>query len=273
MGIVNVTPDSFSDGGRFASREAAVARCLALADAGADAVDVGGESTRPGSVGVDAAAERDRVVPVIDAVRRARPDLIISIDTSKVDVARAALDAGADVVNDVSACGAAGMLDLVATRGADVVLMHMRGEPRTMQRDTTYGDVVEEVRAFLVDRAEAALRAGVARERILLDPGIGFGKDLAGNLALLRGLPRLADAGYSLVVGTSRKSFLGTITGADVDHRLGATLASLVPALALERAVLRVHDADEVVRFRAVLEALGATRTSFEWAGHTAPRR
>jgi dihydropteroate synthase len=257
MGVVNVTPDSFSDGGQHADATSAVAHALALIDAGAEAVDIGGESTRPGSDGVSADVELERVVPVIAAVKAARPGAVVSIDTSKVDVARAALGSGAEIVNDVTAGAAPGMLDLVAARGAAVVLMHMRGVPRTMQTDTRYDDVVEDVRGFLVERAEAARRAGIPRDSILLDPGIGFGKDVAGNLALLRGLDRLASTGHTVLVGTSRKSFLGLLTGAPVNERVGATLASLVPALRLDRVVVRVHDVAEVVRFRAVLEALG----------------
>jgi dihydropteroate synthase len=257
MGVVNVTPDSFSDGGQHADATSAVAHALALIDAGAEAVDIGGESTRPGSDGVSADVELERVVPVIAAVKAARPGSVVSVDTSKTEVARAALDHGADLVNDVTAGAAPGMLDLVAARGAAVVLMHMRGVPRTMQTDTRYDDVVEDVRSFLVDRAEAALRAGIDRDSILLDPGIGFGKDVEGNLALLRGLDRLASTGHTVLVGTSRKSFLGLLTGAPVSERVGATLASLVPALRLERVVVRVHDVAEVVRFRTVLEALG----------------
>lgn len=257
LGIVNVTPDSFSDGGLAATPSAAVDLGLALADAGVEAVDVGGASTRPGAAEVDADTERGRVVPVIEALAARRPGLLLSVDTSKVAVARAALDAGASIVNDVTAGAEPGMLELVAEGRAGLVLMHMRGTPRTMQLDTAYDDVVEEVRGFLVGRADAARAAGVDPGAIVLDPGIGFGKGLAGNLALLRGLPRLAETGYPLLIGTSRKSFLGAITGAPVDRRLGATLASLLPALTVERIVVRVHDAAEVVRFRAVIEALG----------------
>lgn len=256
MGIVNVTPDSFSDGGDLATPAAAVDRASAMLGVGAELVDVGGESTRPGSRGVSVEEELDRVMPVLTGVLERSPGALLSVDTSKVEVARRALDAGAGMVNDVTAGAAEGMLELAAERGAAVVLMHMRGTPRTMQADTRYGDVVEEVRAHLLGRAEAAVRAGVPEARILLDPGIGFGKDLEGNLALLRGLPRLAEAGFPVLVGTSRKSFLGKLTGAGERQRLGATLASLLPAFGLERVVVRVHDVEEVVRFRAVWEAI-----------------
>jgi dihydropteroate synthase len=262
LGIVNVTPDSFSDGGLAATSSAAVDLGLSLADAGVEAVDVGGESTRPGAAAVDAETERGRVVPVIEALAARRPGLLLSIDTSKVEVARAALDAGASVVNDVTAAAEPGMLELVAGRRAALVLMHMRGTPRTMQLDTSYDDVIEEVRGFLLGRADAAKAAGVDPDAVFLDPGIGFGKGLAGNLALLRGLPRLAETGYPLLIGTSRKAFLGAITGAPVDQRLGATLASLLAALTVERIAVRVHDAAEVVRFRAVIEALGVDRVA-----------
>jgi dihydropteroate synthase len=260
LGVVNVTPDSFSDGGLAETAAAAVDRGLALADAGADAIDVGGESTRPGSTGVDVETERRRVGPVIEELARRRPGLLLSVDTSKVLVARAALDAGASIINDVTAGAEPGMFELASRRGAAVVLMHMRGMPRTMQVDTRYDDVVAEVKAHLLERAAAAEAAGVDREAIFIDPGIGFGKGIEGNLDLLRGLPSLAGAGYPLVVGTSRKSFLGAIAGAPVDQRLGATLASLVAALTVDRVVVRVHDVEEVVRFRAVIEALGVER-------------
>jgi dihydropteroate synthase len=256
MGIVNVTPDSFSDGGEFDDKERAIRHALSLVEAGADIVDIGGESTRPGSVGVSAEVELERVMPVIEGVRRAKPDVPISVDTSKVRVARAALEAGVEVVNDVTACVQTNMLELVAEHGAAVVLMHMRGAPRVMQRNTHYDDVVEDVRRYLVGRAQAALDAGVLQGSIILDPGIGFGKSVEGNLELLRNLDRLADAGYCLMVGTSRKSFLGKLTGAAIDERVGATLASLIPAFRLDRAILRVHDVAEVVRFRTVAEAL-----------------
>ncbi len=256
MGIVNVTPDSFSDGGQFDDAARAVEHAIALAEAGAEVVDIGGESTRPGSEGVSVAVELERVIPVIEGVRKARPSLPISIDTSKLEVARAALDAGVEIVNDVTAGADRELLELTARRAATIILMHMRGKPRIMQKDTHYDDVVEEVRRFLTDRADAAMRAGIPRDSIVIDPGIGFGKSVEGNLELLRGLDRLASTGYPVLVGTSRKSFLGILTGAEVDERVGATLASLVPALSLDRVIVRVHDVAEVVRFRTVLEAI-----------------
>jgi len=256
MGILNITPDSFSDGGRFLDPAAAVAHGCEMAAAGADILDVGGESTRPGAAPVGAGAEAERVVAVIAELARRCPGAIVSVDTAKAAVAAAALAAGARMVNDVSAGGDAAMLALVAERGAAVVLMHMRGEPRTMQRDTAYADVVAEVHAFLAERAAAAVRAGIPRERVLLDPGIGFGKDAAGNLALLRALPDLAALGHPVVVGASRKSFIGAVSGAAVGDRLPGSLAALAPASALPAAVVRVHDVAPTVQYLELLAAL-----------------
>lgn len=256
MGILNVTPDSFSDGGEFGEQPVAIEHACSMFEQGVEIIDIGGESTRPGSRGISAEEERARILPVIEELLRRKPEAIVSIDTSKVDVAGPALEAGAAIVNDVTAGAAEGMFELVSQHDAGLVLMHMRGEPRTMQKNTKYDDVVEDVRDFLVRRAERAIKAGVDESAIFIDPGIGFGKSLDGNLALIRALPRLADSGFPVVLGTSRKSFLGMITGADVKERLGATLASLIPALALDRVVLRVHDIGEVINFRAVIEAL-----------------
>jgi dihydropteroate synthase len=256
MGVLNITPDSFSDGGRYIEPAAAVEHGLAMLAKGADVIDVGGESTRPGAAPVPAAAEAERVVPVVAELARRRPDALLSIDTSKVEVAAAALAAGALIVNDITAGADPALLALVAERGAAVVLMHMRGEPRTMQRDTSYKDVVGEVHAFLAERAAAAIAAGVSRERIFLDPGIGFGKDVEGNLALLRALPDLATLGHPVVVGVSRKSFIGALTGEGVGGRLPGSLAALTTAATLPRAVVRAHDAAETVQYLTVLAAL-----------------
>jgi dihydropteroate synthase len=257
MGVLNVTPDSFSDGGRFLDVEAAVAHGLELEAEGADILDVGGESTRPGAAPVPADEERARVVPVIERLRAAGAQAQISIDTSKLAVAEAALDAGATYVNDVTAFrGDGGIAELVAERGADCCLMHMRGEPRTMQRDPTYDDVVSDVKAFLEERMAAAVAAGVPEERIQLDPGIGFGKTVEHNLELLRRLDELVALGRPIVVGTSRKSFLGTLTGRDVEDRLAATIATNVLALANGAQVFRVHD---VAPLRDALTVAAAT--------------
>ncbi|MBP1620114.1 MAG: dihydropteroate synthase [Acidobacteria bacterium] len=256
MGIVNVTPDSFSDGGRFLDPDAAVEHGLRLLDEGADALDVGGESTRPGAAAVPAEVESARVVPVIAGLARRAPGALLSIDTTKAAVARAALDAGARIVNDVSAGADPAMLPLVATAGAAIVLMHRRGSAETMQLDTAYDDVVAEVHGFLAGRAAAARAAGIVAGRILLDPGIGFGKDAVGNLRLLRELPALARLGHAVVVGASRKSFIGMISGAPVAQRLGGSLAVLADAATLARLVVRVHDVAATVQFLTLLAAV-----------------
>jgi dihydropteroate synthase len=256
MGILNLTPDSFSDGGRFDAPGAALAHAERLLAEGADVIDVGGESTRPGALPVEAAVEIGRVVPVIAALARRHPEVVLSVDTGKVAVARAALDAGATMVNDVTAAREEEMLPLVAERGAGIVLMHMRGEPRTMQADTGYADVVAEVHELLAERAAAAVAAGIAPARVILDPGIGFGKDLAGNLRLLRALGDLAALGHPVAVGASRKSFLGALTGAAVDDRLPGSLAAVAGASALPRVLVRVHDVAATVQFLAVLAAV-----------------
>jgi dihydropteroate synthase len=256
MGIVNVTPDSFSDGGRFLDPEAAVGHGLRLLEEGADIIDIGGESTRPGAAAVPAEVEAERVVPVIAALARRAPRALLSVDTAKPAVARAALEAGAAIVNDVSGAADPGMLPLVAAAGAAVVLMHRRGTPATMQLDTAYDDVVADVRAYLEGRAAAARAAGVAGEHILLDPGIGFGKDAAGNLRLLRALPALARLGHAVVVGASRKSFIGALSGAPAGDRLAGSLAVLADAAALPRLVVRVHDVAATVQFLTLLAAV-----------------
>lgn len=258
MGILNVTPDSFSDGAEWFDREDAVAHGRDLIAQGASIVDVGGESTRPGSDPVPAAEELDRVVPVVGALAGAGAQL--SIDTMKADVAAAALDAGATYVNDVSAFRHdPRMADLVAERDCDCCLMHMLGEPKTMQRDPRYDDVVDDVKAFLAERVEAAIGRGVDDGRIHVDPGIGFGKTLEHNLELLRRLPELIALGRPIVIGTSRKSFIGKLDGSPVQERLGGTIASTVLAVAAGAEVVRVHDVAEVRQALTVAEAvLGA---------------
>jgi dihydropteroate synthase len=255
MGVVNVTPDSFSDGGLYLDAEAAIAHGRELATAGAEVLDVGGESTRPGADPVDAEEELRRVVPVIRGLGDCGCEL--SVDTSKAEVAVAALDAGATIVNDVTALrGDPGMASLCAERGATVVLMHMLGEPRTMQDDPRYGDVVAEVKGFLAERLESAMAAGIAEERVWLDPGIGFGKTAAHNMELLRRLGELRELGRPLVIGTSRKSFIGKVDGSAAGERLGGTIASSVLAAAEGAAVLRVHDVAEVGQALAVTAAI-----------------
>jgi len=269
MGVLNVTPDSFSDGGRFLDVDAAIAHARALVDEGADILDVGGESTRPGAEPVAAERELARVLPVLEGLAAAgvTETTQVSIDTCKATVARAALDAGASLVNDISALRAdPQMAGLVADSGAGCCLMHMLGQPRTMQLagGPQYKDVVDEVRAFLEERMLFAVREGVREQRIMLDPGIGFGKTVEHNLTLLRRLPELAALGRPLVVGTSRKSFLGQIIAADegqqepvaAEQRLPGTIATNVLALERGASVLRVHD---VAPVRAALAVAAAT--------------
>jgi dihydropteroate synthase len=243
MGVVNVTPDSFSDGGAYEDPAAAVAHAARLAEEGADILDIGGESTRPGSTGVSAVEEMRRVVPVIEGVRAAGVTTRISIDTSKAAVAEAAAAAGADYVNDVTALrGDPELAGVVVDRGADVCLMHMLGTPRTMQAEARYDDVVADVKAFLEQRIEAAVAAGIALERIEVDPGIGFAKNVDHNLELLGRLRELTALGRPLVLGTSRKSFLGAITGRETAERMPATLATVVMGYERGAEVFRVHD-------------------------------
>jgi len=257
MGIVNVTPDSFSDGGRFAAPGAAVEHGLALVADGAAIVDVGGESTRPGSEPVSAATETARVLPVVEGLAATGTAAQISIDTRKASVARAALAAGASLVNDVSALRDREMAGVVAESGADCCLMHMLGEPRTMQDDPRYDDVVDEVKAFLSARLELAVREGVREERVLLDPGIGFGKRDEHNLALIRRLDEIVALGRPVVIGTSRKGFLARVGGAAAGaERLAGTLATNVLALERGASVFRVHD---VAPAREALAVAAAT--------------
>ena len=243
MGIVNVTPDSFSDGGLYLDARVAIDHGLALERAGATILDVGGESTRPGANPVPEDEELRRVLPVIEGLRARGGGAQLSIDTSKAPVARAALAAGATLVNDVTALrGDPGMADVIAAAGSDCCLMHMLGEPRTMQRDPRYGDVVSEIKAFLEERLSEAVAAGVAEERILLDPGIGFGKTTEHNLELLRRLDEIVALGRPVVIGTSRKSFLGKITVRPVEDRIAATIATNLIAYERGARVFRVHD-------------------------------
>ena len=257
MGVVNVTPDSFSDGGRLQGVEGAVAHALALDRAGADILDIGGESTRPGAAPVSVESELGRVLPVLRNLRpltRRR----ISIDTCKPEVARAAVEAGAEIWNDVTALGAPGAPGLAARMGCQVVLMHMQGEPRTMQAAPRYDDVLAEVCVFLRERAEVALSAGVARDRIWLDPGIGFGKTLEHNLALMAGLPALVALGFPVLLGASRKRFIAAIGpgGQGSGDRLGGSLAAALAGARAGVAAVRVHDVPETVQALDVQAAI-----------------
>jgi dihydropteroate synthase len=281
MGILNVTPDSFSDGGRFLDASAAIARGLELVAEGADILDVGGESTRPGAEPVPAAEELRRVVPVIAGLAEAGVGARVSIDTYKAVVADAALAAGASVVNDVTALrGDPEMAAVIAHGEADCCLMHMRGEPRTMQDDPRYGDVVGEVREFLRERMELALGAGIARERVMLDPGIGFGKTEEHNLELLRRLDELQPLGAPIVIGTSRKGFIGRIlaraAGADgsvpADERLAGTIATNILAFERGASIFRVHDVAPVREALAVAAATLGERWTARGTETTATR-
>jgi dihydropteroate synthase len=259
MGVLNVTPDSFSDGGRYADPAAAVAHAKSMFDAGADLLDVGGESTRPGSARTPVEEQISRVLPVIQILRRDLGDrCLLSIDTTRAAVARAALDAGASIINDISAARDDDqMLPLAAERACPIILMHMQGTPATMQQNPTYRNVVDDVAAHLRERLAAAQAAGVADHRILLDPGIGFGKAVNHNLELLRRLGEFAALGRPLVLGTSRKGFLARITGeTDPRDRLFSTAASVAWCVANQAAIVRVHDVGPMAMVVRVIRAI-----------------
>lgn len=247
MGILNVTPDSFSDGGRFVARDRALAHARAMVEEGAAIIDVGGESTRPGAEAVSVQQELDRVVPVIEALRAELP-AAISVDTGKPEVMRAAVAAGAGFINDVRALREPGALAAAAAAGVPVCLMHMQGEPRSMQHRPHYVDVVAEVRAFLLERAAACAAAGIPPHRILLDPGFGFGKTAEHNLRLLKHLPVLTDTGYAVLAGLSRKSLIGTVLGLPVEQRLAPSVALAVLAVWQGARIVRVHDVAATVQ-------------------------
>lgn len=258
MGIVNVTPDSFSDGGKFSSTELAVAHALELVEEGADILDIGGESTRPGATPVSLDEELSRVIPVIEALSRVAT-VPISIDTYKPKVMRAAIAAGADIVNDVRALQEEGALDAVAESNAGVCLMHMQGTPQTMQLNPDYADVVAEVKHFLMRRVDAVIARGVSRERVLLDPGFGFGKTTAHNIDLIRHLDAFAEMGIPLLVGLSRKSVLGRIAGGDEVQRLHSGLAASVISAMKGARVVRVHDVKATVDALKIVDAVLGT--------------
>lgn len=261
MGILNATPDSFYDGGRYTTLEAALARAEQMLAEGADILDIGGESTRPGSDPVPEDEELRRVVPLIEGIHIRHPNAILSVDTTKSRVAELALQAGACIVNDISGMTFdPHMPAVVARAGALVVLMHIKGTPKTMQQNPTYHDVVAEVRATLESHIQRALQAGIPREHIWIDPGIGFGKTVAHNLKLLRGLPQLKALGYPVLVGTSRKSFIGHLLGGlPPEERLEGTLATLALAVAWGADVVRVHDVQAAVRAVTIADALCRT--------------
>jgi len=257
MGILNLTPDSFSDGGRFPDCDSAISHALAMVRDGAAIIDIGGESTRPGAAAVSVQQELDRVMPVVESLVAELP-VPVSVDTSKPEVMQAAIRAGAGMINDVMALRSEGAIEAVRDAGrVALCLMHMQGEPRTMQQNPRYGDVVSEVRNFLLDRAAVCERAGIARSRIVLDPGFGFGKRLEHNTALLKNIDRLAGEGYPLLVGISRKSMIGQLLGdAPVDQRLQGSVAAAVIAAMKGASILRVHDVQETVDALRIVEAL-----------------
>jgi len=264
MGILNVTPDSFSDGGSFAEPQPALSHALEMVEHGCDIVDVGGESTRPGSWRIGAAEQIDRTCGVIASLRRRIPPAIgISIDTTLPEVAERALDVGADMINDVQAGSASGMLELAARRRVPIVLMHMQGTPETMQVNPTYKDVVAEVEAFLIERGARAEYIGVAADHIIIDPGIGFGKTREHNLALLQALPRFARCGYPVLLGTSRKRFMSSICNeTEPRELLGATCATTALGVAAGVRIFRVHDVKANRQAADVAWAVGGSEPS-----------
>jgi len=258
MGVLNVTPDSFSDGGQFVSVKAAVDQALAMQGAGADIIDIGGESSRPGAAPVSSRSEQARVLPVIEAIRQ-RSDILISIDSYHADTARLAIDAGAEMVNDISALRFdEGMADVVKESGVPVVLMHMLGEPRTMQDDPHYEDCVEEIFAFFEERLARCKQVGIDRDKIILDPGIGFGKRLEDNLVILANLERFKQLGLPLMVGASRKAFIEKLnpTAKIAGDRLGGSVAAALTAVAHGADIIRVHDVAATVEAIRVFDAI-----------------
>ena len=270
VGVVNVTPDSFFNGGLYFEPARAIEHALALAAEGADIIDIGGESSRPGSSPIPAKEEKKRILPVVEVLKQ-KNEVLISVDTTKAEVAEAALAAGADIINDISAGRFdPRMLPVAARSGAGFILMHMKGTPRTMQIAPHYDDVLGEVKAFLAERLEAAEACGVRRESVLLDPGIGFGKELEHNLVLLNNLEALAGLGRPLLVGISRKSFIGKLLKLEAPDRLEGTIAAAVVSVLHGASLLRVHDLRAVKRAVAVAEAIvsqGTARTPAEGQG------
>ncbi len=259
MGIVNVTPDSFSDGGLYADPEDAIAHGVALAEQGADILDIGGESTRPGAEPVSEDEELARILPVIEGLRERLPHALLSIDTTKSAVARAAVAAGAHIINDVSALERdPAIAEVAAEANAPLVLMHMRGTPKTMQQDTTYDDLIKEIFEYFEERIEAAVQAGVARSQIVLDPGIGFGKSVQANYMLIQRLRRFEKLGLALLLGTSRKSFIGKVVDKPAEARVWGTAATVACGVLTGAHIFRVHDVAEMVEVVRVAEAVAA---------------
>jgi dihydropteroate synthase len=255
MGILNVTPDSFSDGGRFFDADRAIQRALQLVEDGADIIDIGGESTRPGSEPVSAKEELERILPILKAVID-KIDIPISIDTRKARVAHEALESGCHLINDVSACQDPEMIDVVHEYRSPIVIMHMKGDPKTMQDAPNYDDVYTEIRDFLSERAELLLAGGIPSERIIIDPGIGFGKRFRDNLDLLRNIGRFREMGYPVLIGASRKRFIGELLNVGTDHRLPGSLAVAARCYSEGIEILRVHEVKETVNLLRVLDAM-----------------
>jgi dihydropteroate synthase len=261
MGTLNLTPDSFYDGGRYPTEAAAIAQALRMVAEGADIIDIGGESSRPGAWPVSVAEERERVIPVIEGIQK-RSDILLSVDTTRAAVATEAIEAGASIVNDISALRFdPKMASVVVDRGVFIVLMHMKGRPETMQKSPFYSDPVEEIKAFLAERIEVAISAGIPTDKIIIDPGIGFGKRLSDNLAIIRGLPRFSALGAPILVGLSRKSFLGDILNLPTEERLEGTIAANAIAILNGADIIRVHDVKEGRRTADVVRALRDVKT------------
>jgi dihydropteroate synthase len=256
MGIVNITPDSFSDGGKYLSADAAIQHAIALINDGADILDIGGESTRPGALAVSLADELRRVIPVIESLRHSHPAIPLSIDTQKPEVMRAGIAAGVVMVNDVSALRSAGAVEICAAANVYVCLMHMQKTPEVMQNAPQYADVMAEVKHFLQSRAEVCIAAGINRARIIIDPGLGFGKSLAHNLALLRGIAQLVQMGYPTLIGISRKSIFKTLLNREVDDRLVPSVIAALHAANAGAKMLRVHDVRETCDALKLVKAL-----------------
>jgi dihydropteroate synthase len=258
MGIVNITPDSFSDGGKFSTMDAAIKHAASLIEEGADILDIGGESTRPGATAVSLIEELKRVMPVIESLRLMHPTTALSIDTQKPEVMRAAIEAGVAMVNDVNALRAEGAIEICANAKVCVCLMHMQKQPQVMQVAPSYEDVMMEVQHFLKTRAEACIVAGIDRSRIVIDPGIGFGKSLQHNLALLRGIPQFVATGYPTLIGVSRKSIFKAFLNREIDDRLVPSVVAAIMAAQVGAKILRVHDVRETRDALKLVEVLGA---------------
>ena len=262
MGILNVTPDSFSDGGKFFDSEKAIDQALYMVESGADIIDIGGESSRPGSSGISSKEELKRVLPIIKQVAD-KVEVPISIDTIKSDVARRALDSGASIINDISALRADKKIaDVAAKHDSYLILMHMRGTPGDMQDNTEYDDIIGEISQFLKDAAQKAIKAGVSEDKIIIDPGIGFGKSVEGNFVIMKNLDRFLELGYALLVGASRKSFIGKTLDLDVDRRLEGSLAAVCYAVLNGADIVRVHDVAETKRALTIIEKIATAQTA-----------